>query len=106
MARKVWSETYAAGQLNADGGDQRASFVRRDFIQTYRAYITIGDKPPGLLRAITPAENANMFEVATRVQTVLAKRTAATEVAPEQITPVRAAELAAEFRSKRRSAQH
>lgn len=74
IARKVWSEIYAAGQLNSDSGDQRVSFVRRDFIQTYRAHQTIDERPPGMLPAPTAAEKNNMLETQTRVQAELKHR--------------------------------
>ena len=67
IARKVWTEICAAGQLNADAGDQRISFVRRDFMQTYRAHLTVGENPPGLLPAPTQAEKRNELEAAATV---------------------------------------
>jgi hypothetical protein len=76
IARKVWSEIFAAGQLQGDNADQRASFVRRDFIQTYRAIQTIGDRPPGLMPAVTKLELETGAQMVREIQTAATKRKA------------------------------
>lgn len=67
-ARKIWSETYSAGQLNAADGTERLSFIRRDFLSSYRAFHAIGELPPGVMQPLTTGEKRNELENLAHVQ--------------------------------------